>query len=249
MLHAFRFLSSSSSVMYKKRAIIASILAAIWLLGYGILQLSKSRTFQFFGWLMDHVTTDQKIVALTFDDAPSAYSDEVLQILKEKNIKATFFVIGKAMEAYPQEVKRIAKAWQELGNHSYSHQRFLLKSRSFTKHEIEKTDQLIRESGYTGEITFRPPNGKKFITLPRYLHNSKRQTIMRNIEPDSYVAGNAEKIAEYTINALQPWSIILMHPFCKTECTADRQALPKIIDAAQAMGYSFITIDQMLTYK
>jgi chitin deacetylase len=121
-------------------------------------RLSKSTTFQFFGEIINRVDTNQKVVALTLDDAPKEYSsDEVLKILAEKNIKATFYVTGKSMEKYPEETKRIVENGHELGNHSFSHERFFFKTQSYIQDEIEKTNQLIRGAGYVGEITFRPP--------------------------------------------------------------------------------------------
>ena len=112
--------------MNKKTAVILLILLFIIL--YGLFQISKSRTFQFFGGLIYRVNTNNKVVALTFDDAPSEYTDQVLTILKEKNIKATFYAIGQNIEKFPSHVKEIVYQGHELGNHSYSHVRLVLKS-------------------------------------------------------------------------------------------------------------------------
>lgn len=160
---------------------------------YGLFQLSKARTFQFFGELTASVKTNKKVIAITFDDAPSPYSDEVLKILGARNAKATFYVVGKAMEGYPAQAKEIVRHGHELGNHSYSHRRMVLKSRTFIANEIEMTDRLIRDAGYNGEITFRPPNGKKLFSLPLYLKGQDKKTVMWNIEPDTYYSGDAKK--------------------------------------------------------
>lgn len=211
-----------------------------------LFQISKSRTFQFFGGITSRVETDQKVVALTFDDAPSTKTQEVLYILKEKQVKATFYEIGKGIEQFPSEAKAIVDAGMEVGNHSYSHKRFLLKSLSFVDYEIQKTNKLIRDSGYQGEVTFRPPNGKKLFALPWYLRKHDIKTIMWDVEPDTYVAGEPEAIVKYTLDHVQPGSIILLHPFCDIECAADRAALPKIIDGLKEKGYAFVTINELL---
>lgn len=80
-------------------------------------QISKARTFQFFGEIVPRIETDRKIVALTFDDGPTPNTQSVLNILDGLEVKATFFVTGAEMEKYPEEGKRIALAGHELGNH------------------------------------------------------------------------------------------------------------------------------------
>jgi peptidoglycan-N-acetylglucosamine deacetylase len=235
--------------MKKKFLILSLSILTMLAAAYGLFQVSRSRTFQFFGGLTSRVETNQKVIALTFDDAPSEYANEVVNILGEKGVKATFFVIGQNMEKFPNETKYIVEHGHELGNHSYSHQRFLLKSISFIDSEIQKTNNLIRNSGYGGEITFRPPNGKKLFGLPWYLSQHHIKTITWDVEPDTYVPGNAEKIVNYTLKHVQPGSIILLHPFCKIECQADREALPGIIDGIRDKGYKFVTISELLKYK
>lgn len=106
------------------------------------------------------------MVALTFDDGPTKNGDQLISLLAKYNVKATFFLIGKEIETYPDGAIRIVQAGHQIGNHTYSHNRMVLKRPSYIKEEIERTDQLIRQAGYKGEIDFRPPNGKKLIGLP-----------------------------------------------------------------------------------
>ncbi len=222
------------------------ILAIVFILIFGLYHLSKSRTFQFFGGLTNRIKTSQKVVALTFDDAPSTKTLEVLEILKQTNVKATFYVIGSQVDQYPDTAKAIVDAGMELGNHSYSHHRLILKSLSFIKSEITKTNDLIRSIGYTGDITFRPPNGKKLFILPWYLNKQNIKTVMWDIEPDTYFSDDTDAIVKYTLDHVQPGSIILLHPFCEINCLADRQALPLIIDSLQKSGYTFVTVSDLL---
>jgi len=237
---------SSKGIYFRSGLILLSLL----LIGGLLFQISKARSFQFFGKLINRVETSEKVVALTFDDGPTARTtEEVLKILAEKNIKATFYVIGQNAEQYPKQLQKIVEQGNELGNHSYSHKRFLFKAQSFIDEEIKKTDQLIRQAGYAGEITFRPPNGKKLFGLPWYLSKHEIKTIMWDIEPDTYYQGNTENIVRYTLDNIKPGSIILLHPLCDNNCEADRQALPKIIDGLTAEGYRFVTISQLLTYN
>ena len=207
-------------------------------------KVSKSRSFQFFGDLTHRIETDEKIVALTFDDGPTTYTNEVLSALKDKKVKATFYVTGQGLEAYPDIGKALVEEGHELGNHSYSHPRFLLKSQSFIKQEIEQTNTLIRETGFSGPITFRPPFGKKLFSLPWYLMRQGIRTVTWDIEPDSY-SSERDFIVDYTLQNTKSGSIILLHPFCKS-CGGKREAIPLIIDQLQIDGFRSVTISELI---
>jgi peptidoglycan-N-acetylglucosamine deacetylase len=166
----------------------------VFLLMFGTYKLMNSRTLQLFGRLTDQVDTKQKVVALTFDDGPTQNVDKILPLLEQFNVKATFFLIGNEIEENPEEAKKLVDAGQQIGNHTYSHQRMVFKSPSFIKDEIEKTDKLIREAGYNGTIDFRPPNGKKLVGLPFYLYKHDRETITWSLEPDTYYSSVTDKV-------------------------------------------------------
>jgi chitin deacetylase len=157
-----------------KRLKYAAIFFVILICGfYAFWQVSKSRTFQLLGEIVPRVETSQKVVALTFDDGPTVEgTTQILSILREHNVKATFFLTGAEIEKNLEPAKQIVLAGHEVGNHSYTHERMFFKTPSFIEREIDETDKRIREAGYTGEIHFRSPFGKKFLLLPYYL--SKR---------------------------------------------------------------------------
>jgi chitin deacetylase len=241
-------------VQKKTLLVLSGVTLLIALLMYLIFQLSKSRTFQFFENLTSKLDTKDKVIALTFDDAPSPQTRTVLEILTSKNVTATFYMVGQNIEKFPMEAKDIADAKMELGNHSYSHHRMIFKSLSFIDSEVQKTTSLIRKTGYTGEITFRPPNGKKLFLLPWYLQRHNIKTIMWDVEPDTYASSTQEGkdkttfLINYVSNNTKPGSIILMHPFCD-KCVSDRDALPIIIDTLQQRGYRFVTVSELLSLK
>ncbi len=144
-------------------AVAAVLLAGA---GYGLLRLSKARDFQFFGGLVNRVEAGKKLVALTFDDAPTPETPAVLKLLAGAGVRATFYCIGSAIERDPSGAGQIIACGHELGNHSYSHRRMVFKTPGFIAREVELTAGLIRAAGYAGEITFRPPYGKKLLALP-----------------------------------------------------------------------------------
>ena len=227
--------------------IVLTIVFALVCAGYSLFLISKSRTFQFFGEIIPRVDTNEKVVALTFDDAPTEYTEPVLNALQEKRVKATFFAIGSNLEKYPEIGKEIVEQGHEIGNHSYSHQRFLLMPQSFIDQEIQQTNKLISQTGYEGEILFRPPNGKKLIGLPWYLYQHGIKTIMWDVEPDTY-GSSTDSLVNYALENTKPGSIILLHPFCES-CDNQREAVSRIIDGLQTKGYRFVTVSELLTHK
>jgi peptidoglycan-N-acetylglucosamine deacetylase len=236
-------------MMINKRAkALLAIVVAVIAVTAAAFQISKSRTFQFFGEIIPRINTPEKIVALTFDDGPTpGATEEILSILKEENVKATFFVIGADLERNLEEGRKIVAAGHELGNHSYSHERMVLKTPSFIESEIERTDQLIRQAGYQSTIHFRPPFGKKLILLPYFLSRTSRKTITWDVEPDSYpeIAGNSNRIVSHVMEKVRPGSIILLHVMYPSR-GASLKAVKGVIAGLKGEGYSFKTVSQML---
>jgi peptidoglycan/xylan/chitin deacetylase (PgdA/CDA1 family) len=212
-------------------------------------RLSKSRTFQCFGSMVARVDTSAPVVALTLDDGPSSeYTEEVLSVLREYDVKATFFVTGRALEDNMAAARRIVAEGHELGNHSYSHQHMILKSYGFVQQEIEATDRLIREAGYEGDIHFRSPYGKRLTVLPYYLHRTGRLNIFFDVEPESYpeVAAAADRIVDHVVEGVRPGSIVLLHVMAESR-TESRKALPGIIQGLEERGYHFVTVSELLS--
>lgn len=227
--------------------ILVIILVLLSLAGYVTYRIMNSRKFQFFGGIVNKVNTQDKVVALTFDDGPSPKVDTILSILNSENVKATFFLTGEAIEQYPEETKRLILEGHEIGNHSYSHQRMIFKLPSYIKREIEDTDKLIQNMGYKEIIQFRPPNGKKLIVLPYYLKQHNRKTILWDLEPNSLpeINSSSEKIIQYVVDNAKSGSIILLHPMYdekgNTIC-----AIKGIIEGLKSKGYTFKTINELL---
>lgn len=232
-----------------KKIILVTLISIVLMLviAFSLLKISSLRDFQFYGGIVTKAETTEKVVALTFDDGPTDNTDEILSILKEENVKATFFVTGREIEENFEEAKKLSEAGHELGNHSYSHKRMVLKTPSFIKNEIEKTDELIRKAGYEGTIQFRPPNGKKLIVLPRYLDKHDRKTILWNMEPDSYpeIASDSEKIVMHVNENIEPGSIILLHVMYDSR-EESMKSVKGIITELKAKGYKFQTVSEML---
>ncbi|MDZ7901860.1 MAG: polysaccharide deacetylase family protein [Rheinheimera sp.] len=211
-------------------------------------RLSSRADFQLFGELVYQVQTEQKVIALTFDDGRANKTEQILQILAAEQVPATFFLVGEALERNPELAKKLLAAGHQLGNHSYSHQRMLFKSPEFIASEIEKTDALLRDVGVTGQILFRPPYGKKLVLLPWYLATHQRVAITWDVAPENYrqIAKDSQAIVQHCLK-VQPGSsscCVMYEPR-----RASMQAIPELIKQLKAQGYRFVTVDELLAMR
>ncbi|MBI0577215.1 polysaccharide deacetylase family protein [Neobacillus cucumis] len=229
--------------MRKRMLISAVILLVLFLTFYGTYKLMNSRTYQVFGGITDHVKTNKKVVALTFDDGPTGNVDNILPLLDQYDAKATFFLIGNELRQHPEQGLKIAEAGHQIGNHTYSHKRMIFKSPDYIKREIEQTDMLIRKTGYKGEIDVRPPNGKKLVGLPFYLKKHHRDTITWNLEPDTYYTSIKDKVT-YVKQNIKPGSIILLHPMYD-QTGNEQKTIEGILKELTEKGYKFVTVNEL----
>jgi peptidoglycan/xylan/chitin deacetylase (PgdA/CDA1 family) len=194
-----------------------------------------------------NVHAQQKVVAVTFDDGPSLYTNEVLNVLKENNIKATFFVIGTNVEEYPDIVKKIYDYGNVVGTHTYSHHYLPNLSDDNIETELIKNNILIGKIiGNTPKL-FRPPYGSCSDQSRMIAQNLGLITILWNAVTDDYNHKNTTptKIAFEIVSLVQPGTIICLH-----DGGGDRrktvEALKIIILVLKNEGYEFLTVSDLL---
>lgn len=227
----------------KKLAWIAAIALTAILLVNGI---SRSKSFQLLGDLVSRFDTSEKVVALTFDDGPnSPYTDQMLEVLRRHQVKATFFVVGRALKKQPETAKLVLSQGHELANHSYSHAKMVFKSPAFVRTEIEDTDQQLRAVGVTKSHLFRAPYGRKLLVLPYVLTQLQKVNVLWDVNPTDYKAPSAEAIATSVLNQVKPGSIVLLHDGGgKRDKTV--AATDMIIRALKDQGYRFETVSELI---
>lgn len=230
------------------RRIVMAATAALLLVpavGWAGLRLSGSRTHQLVGELVTRVETTDSLVALTFDDGPAPiHTDSVLDILDELGAPATFFMVGASMARNPEIVADVVRRGHEIGNHSYTHRRLVLRSAGTIRREIEDTDALIRAAGQQGEIFVRPPYGKRLLGLPLYLSRHDRPTVLWDLEPDTYHS-RADDVVEYVEARVHPGSILLLHVEMPSR-SENRSALRRIVPLLRERGYRFVTLSRLM---
>jgi peptidoglycan/xylan/chitin deacetylase (PgdA/CDA1 family) len=188
-------------------------------------------------------------IAMTFDDAPDAnFTPKILDILKKNGVKATFFVVGWRVEAYPDIVKRIVAEGHILGNHSYNHANLpKLKDDAFHE-QIIKTDRLIEKfTGFTPNIV-RPPYGNVTERQVQWLVTQKKVIVNWNVDSLDWKGLKAEEVATNVLTHVHAGSIILQHSGTGTggDLSGTVKALPKIIDELKNEGFKLVTIPELL---
>ena len=149
----------------------------------------------------------EKVVALTFDDGPNPVETPMmLDLLDRHQVKATFFMMGRSVERWPDAAREVLARGHEIGNHSYSHPRLVFMSPARVREEIERTDALLRGIGVTGEIFFGPPHGSRFIVLPYVLMQMKRTAVYSYTDPEEWKRPPASVMVERVLRQVRPGS-------------------------------------------
>ncbi len=205
-----------------------------------------------FGKTYSHVPTHDKVIALTFDDGPNEpYTSEILNILRESRVRATFFLIGANVKYYPNVAREIVMEGHEIGNHSYSHPFFLaLEGSRNEDRQIDLAEETIEKTTGVHCSLFRPPYG---IRSPWLLKNVEKRGLTCVEWSESGIDWNnvtSVQIAEKVIVNARPGNIILLHDGMRLKHGADQSktvnALPTIIATLRAEGYRFMTISELL---
>jgi peptidoglycan/xylan/chitin deacetylase (PgdA/CDA1 family) len=186
-------------------------------------------------------------VALTFDDGPSAYTSQVLDILDQHGVKATFFVVGRNAQLNPHLMRRAVESGHEIGNHTWSHTALtVLKKRAARRQEVEGATDVVRAAIGHKPLLFRPPYGAMRPGTNREVRELGMLPVVWSVDARDYDPRVTEKtlIARVT-RALRPGSIILLH-----DGGGDRaktvKALPAILAAVAKAGYRPVTVTQLL---
>lgn len=184
------------------------------------------------------IDANKKVVALTFDDGPSPYTDEIISILKENDAVATFFILGNKVKNYAAVLKKSLEYGNELGNHTYNHKWLTKLKDEEIKKQMQDTQDIIYETlGYT-PVLFRPSYGsinqhvRKDIAL---------DVVLWNIDTMDWKYKSTSKIITRATANVEDKSIILMHETYERT----KKALPEIIRILKEKDFVFVTISEL----
>ncbi|MBR9946429.1 polysaccharide deacetylase family protein [Clostridiaceae bacterium Marseille-Q4145] len=190
--------------------------------------------------LPEEKKTEKKRIALTFDDGPHPiYTPQMLELLKEEQVPATFFLLGENVELYGDVVKEIAKEGHLIGNHTYHHVQITSLSLEEACKEIQETSDLIEELTGTGTEYVRPPFGTWNEELEERLNLIP---VMWSIDTKDWTTQNVDWIVRETVKHAEDHDIILMHD--SYQSTVD--AVKRVIEQLEAEGFEFVTVDEII---
>lgn len=187
-----------------------------------------------------------KVIALTFDDGPfPPFTNQIMEILKQQQIKATFFIVGRQAALFPDLIKQLTKAGFLLGNHSFSHSHLGNAPDVVLEQELEATKDLIVKAGGKEPRWFRPPYGSTSDRLAQLAAAKGYRVVSWNVDSQDWTNKDATAVVNQVVSGVKPGAIVLLH-----DGGGDRSntvgALPRIIQTLKDQGYKFVTLDELV---
>ncbi len=185
------------------------------------------------------------VIAITFDDGPNPdTTTRLLDMLKERNIKATFFMVGRCVITYPQIVKRIADEGHEVANHSWSHPLLTSLGTTSVDSQLQRTHDAIVKACGKVPLLYRPPYGEARLSQRKRIQETfGYPTILWDVDPlDWQHPRSSQKVHDRILSQTKSGSIILCHDIHETTVNA----MPSTLDDLKARGYQFATVTQLI---
>jgi peptidoglycan/xylan/chitin deacetylase (PgdA/CDA1 family) len=196
-----------------------------------------------------HGRTNTSAVALTFDDGPSADTERILEVLDRYDAKATFFMLGRQVERFPQIARRVLAEGHGVGNHSYSHPSFIFTRASETRSQMERGHEAITNVLGVPPTLARPPYGAR---TPAYFDVTRKlrlRTVLWSLSAFDWSQKDHVKIARRVLRKVKPGTIIVLHDADNTgrcDRTPTVNALSLILEGLRARGLKIAPLSQIL---
>jgi peptidoglycan/xylan/chitin deacetylase (PgdA/CDA1 family) len=237
-----------TSKTLKRVAIITVVVAAVVAGAWYFFEAPFNQTF---GTTVTQVPVQQKVVALTFDDGPNPpFTDEIVDYLHRAHVPATFFVVGKAVQAHPDIVRREVRDGDAIGNHTWDHAHLVLLSKAHVERELDDTEAAIMRVTGVHTTLFRPPFGARDFLVLRVARERGYKVIMWSVPlPSDWTNPAPSVIAERVVKNVKDGSIIVLHDgnkgaYGNRASTVAATAL--IVKALLARGYRFVTVPELI---
>jgi peptidoglycan/xylan/chitin deacetylase (PgdA/CDA1 family) len=221
---------------------LAAIVGLLYLLCYGGFEGPVD-------WMMGtypHGDRAHPCVALTFDDGPHpVHTQQLLDTLAELGAPATFFVVGRDVDANPAVVARIARDGHELGNHTYRHRYLPLARSRSVEHELRATDRaIVRAAGVTPRIA-RPPWGGRSPRNVRVFRRLRKRLVLWDVNSFDWKGKPADEVVRRVLARVRAGSIILMHE-ARDGGETTVEAVRMLVPALRARGFELVTVSRAL---
>ena len=200
-----------------------------------------------FGPVLTHLPGDEPLVSITFDDGPNPRATpRILEVLRRERVHATFFILGRHAERWPELVRRAALDGHQLGNHGYYHRKLHRRSPGYVRDDLTRgTEQIVRASGVRPRH-FRAPHGFRSPWVTPIAASLGQRTVGWSLGVWDSARPGAEVIAARSIEGMDRGSILLLHDGDGYDPDGDRmqtaEALPAILDGLRRRGFRFTTL-------
>lgn len=197
------------------------------------------------GVTYSRVRTNLPYIAMTYDDGPHPQNTpRLLDMLRKRNIKATFYVIGRSVNLYPQITRRIVAEGHEIGNHTWSHRKLTALSDSEVRKELNRTRDAIVAACGVKPRTMRPPYGALRQDQRAWIYKEYGYpTILWSVDPEDWKRPGVSVVTSRIVNQTRNGGIVLAHDLHKP--TVD--AMPGTLDGLLRKGFKFVTVSQLLS--
>lgn len=214
------------------------MLTALPWLGYGLACLPRRAVPVDAG-----VAQEVKLVALTFDDGPRRETTAaLLDGLKERGARATFFLIGEQIPGQEDLLRRMVAEGHQIGVHSYTHQPLTDLNDADWEAEVGRTRQVIQSAVGAGEYVLRPPYGLTDVGVRR---RADSPIILWSVDPEDWASRQTEPVAEHLLAHTQDGSILLLHDIYPSSVEAALQ----VVDELHRQGYYFVTVSELFAQR
>ncbi|MGW5877435.1 polysaccharide deacetylase family protein [Nocardiopsis terrae] len=186
--------------------------------------------------------TEVKCVALTFDDGPGQYTDELLDTLEEHNARATFYLLGSRVSSYEEEVERMAEQGHEVGNHTWKHDDLATLSAEQIQDDLDHTDKAISEITGRTPATMRPPYGSLDDTARGAIDHPM---MLWDVDTLDWEHRDGDRILDITEDETRAGSVVLFHDIHRTSV----DAIPDVLEQMAANDYHFVTVSYLFDHE
>jgi peptidoglycan-N-acetylglucosamine deacetylase len=193
------------------------------------------------------IKTQQRVCAMTFDDGPHpTLTPQLLKILRDRGIHATFYLIGKSAETYPEIVRQIIAEGHEIGNHTWTHANLANCSDSKLRSELDKTEKVIYSiTGYRPQ-TMRPPYGATNTRIKQLIYSEYGYpSVLWSVDPQDWRKPGVSVVVQRLVDGVHPGAILLAHDIHSSTIAA----MPYALDQILAKGYYFVTVTQLISME
>lgn len=188
----------------------------------------------------------QKLIALTFNGGPSAYTPQVLDLLERYGAAATFFVSGRKVEGHERLLRRMLVEGNEIANGTYSQTDLAGESDEGVAEEIVRTSDAVSDATGDEPCLVRPPFGSDADRVARIATEGGLTTALWSVDPGDYAAATPDAIADRVLEAAGPGEIVVLHDGGDQRRWLTVQALPRILETLTLAGYRFVTVSDLL---